>query len=327
MVFSVLQGCAKKPLSQADQVIGTWFGLNKDVGNISFDKSGVINIFNEVVENKGTYTISAPNKLTITMKNPQTGQDEPQTFDFILEKDMFKIVLPAPPEGQAAIPPLEFKRASEKELVDYKKKQEDAKKEMEKATQDVQKTNQEVSDNYVVFETTLGNIKMELYPEVAPRTVANFLKLVKDGFYNRVVFHRVIPDFMIQTGGTNENGTAKDVGYKFEDEINPKALGLTDQAIQANKQKGYVYSDTLKSIKLEYGVLAMANAGPNTNGSQIFIITKKDGTDWLNGLHTAFGRVIEGMDVALKIQNVPKDAGDKPLANVVINFAKLVPKK
>jgi peptidyl-prolyl cis-trans isomerase B (cyclophilin B) len=327
LFFSVFQGCAKKPLSQADQLVGTWFGLNKDVGNITFDKTGEINIFNEMMENKGKFTLPSNNKLTIIMKNPQTGAEEPQTFDFILEKDMFKIVLPEPPAGQQALPPLEFKRATSKDLADYKKKQEDSKKEMEKTTQDLENSNKEVSDNYVVFETSLGNIKMELYPEIAPRTVANFINLVKTGFYNRVIFHRVIPDFMIQTGGTSENGSSKDPGYKFEDEINPKALGLTDQVIQANKQRGYIYSDTLKSIKLEYGILAMANAGPNTNGSQIFIITKKEGTDWLNGLHTAFGKVIEGMDVALKIQNVPKDAQDKPLANVIINFAKLVPKK
>jgi peptidyl-prolyl cis-trans isomerase B (cyclophilin B) len=327
LFFSVIQGCAKKPLSQTEQIIGTWLGVNKDVGNITFDKTGGINIFNEVIENKGTYSIPSANKLTITMKDPNTGQETPQTYGFVLEKDMFKIIVPEPTAGQEALPPLEFKRATEKDIADLEKKKVEGKKSMEEAVKDIEQSKKEATENYILFETTLGNIKLELYPDVAPRTVANFIKLVKDGFYNRIIFHRVIPDFMIQTGGTKEDGSAKEVGYKFEDEINPKALGLDDAEIQMNVQKGYVYSDTLKSIKLEYGILAMANAGPNTNGSQIFIITKKEGTEWLNGLHTAFGKVVEGMDVALKIQNVPRDKSDKPLANVVINLAKLVPKK
>lgn len=330
LFVSVIQGCAKKPVSQTDQLIGTWLGISKDVGNITFDKSGMINIFNEMMENKGTFTIPSLNKLTITMKDTQTGQDMPQTFDFILDKDMFKIVLPEPPAGQQPMPPLEFKRATTKDLADLTKKTEEAKKQMEEKakTPVVDDTIGLVtSENDVVFETSMGNIKMELFPEIAPKTVANFLKLVKDGFYNGIIFHRVIPDFMIQTGGTKEDGSAKEPGYQFEDEINPKALGLADQAIQTNVQKGYKYSDTLKSIKLQYGILAMANAGPNTNGSQIFIITKKDGTEWLNGLHTAFGKVIEGMDVALKIQAAPRDQGDKPNSNIVIKKATLVPHK
>lgn len=341
LFVSVIQGCAKKPVSQTDQMIGTWLGISKEVGNITFDKSGVINIFNDVTENKGTFTISSLNKLTITMKDQTTGQEMPQTFDFILDKDMFKIVLPTPAAGQQALPPLEFKRASAKDLADLAKQKEDAKKAMEQAkspttpstTTGDDTTGLVTSENDVVFETSIGNIKMELFPEVAPKTVANFLKLVKDGFYDGIIFHRVIPDFMIQTGGTKEDGSAKEPGYQFEDEINPKSLGLTDQAIQTNVQKGYKYSDTLKSIKLQYSILAMANAGPNTNGSQIFIITKKDGTDWLNGLHTGFGKVIEGMDVALKIQSVPSNQNqndptyNKPITNVVIKKAILVPHK
>jgi len=324
--ISVLYGCASKPKTQAELLVGTWFGVNKDAGNLEFDKAGAVRIFNEVMDLKGTYTLPAANKLTITIKDPQSGQDTPQTFDISLEKDLFKILPPAQ-EGQQAPPTLEFKRATQKEMTDYKLKQEEAKKAMQDATKNVDEAKKETADNYVVFETSMGNIKMELYPDIAPRTVANFLKLVKEGFYNNLIFHRVIPDFMIQTGGVNPDGSAKDVGYKFEDEINAKALGLPDQAIQQNVQQGYVYSDTLKSIKLEYGILAMANAGPNTNGSQIFIITKKDGTDWLNGKHTAFGKVVEGMDVALKIQGVPQDQSNKPTTNVLIKLAKLVPKK
>ena len=327
LFLSVIQGCAKKPASQADQLIGTWLGLSQDMGNIAFSKDNTVVISFGAMEISGNYSLPSPNKLSLSMKDPQTGQEQPQTLDFLIEKDMFKIILPDPPAGQQPIPPLEYKRATAKDLADLKKKEEEAKKSMEQTTNDLGNSTKEASENFVVFETTLGNIKMELYPEVAPKTVANFIKLVQEKFYDGIIFHRVITDFMIQTGGTKEDGSSKDPGYKFEDEINPKALGLTDQVIQANQQRGYKYSDTLKSIKLEYGILAMANAGPNTNGSQIFIITKKDGTDWLNGLHTAFGKVVEGMDVALKIQNVPKDPQDKPLANVVIKFAKLVPKK
>lgn len=332
--ISSLYGCASKPKTQAEKLVGTWFGVTQEAGNIAFDKSGAIRIFNEMMDLKGTYSLPAENKLTITMKG-QTGQDESQTFDIALEKDLFKIIPPTQ-QGQQAPPVLEFKRATEKEIADYKLKQEEAKKAMEDATKNVEEAKNEAASSYVVFETSMGNIKMELYSDAAPRTVANFLKLVKEGFYNNLIFHRVIPDFMIQTGGVKIDGTPKEVGYKFEDEINPKALGLTDQAIQQNTQQGYVYNETLKSIKLQYGVLAMANAGPNTNGSQIFIITKKDGTDWLNGLHTGFGKVVEGMDVALKIQSVPtfKDPqnqqnpnNDKPLTNVIIKLAKLVPKK
>lgn len=327
LFISVGQGCAKKPASQADQLIGTWLGLSQDMGNIAFKKDNIVVISFGTMEISGKYALPSPNKLTLTMKDPQSGQEQPQTLDFLLEKDMFKIILPEPPAGQQAVPPLEYKRATAKDLAEMKKKEEEVKKTMEQNTSNLGDSTKEANENFVVFETTLGNITMELYPEVAPKTVANFLKLVKEKFYDGIIFHRVITDFMIQTGGTKEDGSSKDPGYKFEDEINPKALGLTDQAIQANQQRGYLYSDTLKSIKLEYGILAMANAGPNTNGSQIFIITKKDGTDWLNGLHTAFGKVVKGMDVALKIQNVPKDPQDKPLANVTIKFAKLVPKK
>ena len=119
------------------------------------------------------------------------------------------------------------------------------------------------------FDTARGPIKVELYPEKAPLTVANFVNLVQRGFYDVLTFHRVIPDFMIQ-GGCPEGSGRGGPGYRFEDE-------------------------TSNGVKHERGVLSMANAGPNTNGSQFFITHIK--TDWLDGKHTVFGKVIEGLEV------------------------------
>ena len=119
------------------------------------------------------------------------------------------------------------------------------------------------------FDTARGPIKVELYPEKAPLTVANFVNLARRGFYDGLTFHRVIPDFMIQ-GGCPEGSGRGGPGYRFEDETN-------------------------NGVKHERGVLSMANAGPNTNGSQFFITHIK--TDWLDGKHTVFGKVIEGLEV------------------------------
>ena len=120
-----------------------------------------------------------------------------------------------------------------------------------------------------VFDTARGPIKVELYPDKAPLTVANFVNLARRGFYDGLNFHRVIPDFMIQGGCPQGTGTGGP-GYKFEDETN-------------------------NGVKHERGVLSMANAGPNTNGSQFFITHIK--TDWLDGKHTVFGKVVEGLAV------------------------------
>lgn len=120
-----------------------------------------------------------------------------------------------------------------------------------------------------VFDTDRGQIKVELYPDKAPLTVASFVNLAKRGFYDGLGFHRVIPDFMIQGGCPQGTGTGGP-GYKFEDE-------------------------TGNGVKHERGVLSMANAGPGTNGSQFFITHIK--TDWLDGKHTVFGKVTEGLDV------------------------------
>lgn len=158
----------------------------------------------------------------------------------------------------------------------------------------------------VVIATSKGEIKLELYQEMAPKTVANFIKLSKSGFYNGTKFHRVIEDFMIQGGDPLSKTDDPRVGtggpgYNFEDEINPKSLRLSDQQIAQLEAIGYKYDYNLKSLPVDIGVIAMANAGPNTNGSQFFIVTTKP-QPHLNGRHTVFGKVVEGIDVARKIQ-------------------------
>ena len=145
------------------------------------------------------------------------------------------------------------------------------------------------------LQTNHGAIELELFPDDAPKTVANFKKLSGDGFYDGVVFHRVIPDFMIQGGDPTGTGSGGP-GYTFEDEINDH--------------------------KVERGALAMANAGPNTNGSQFFIVTA-DATPWLDGKHTVFGRVTEGMDAVDAISDLDRDARDKPHQDVTIGRVEL----
>jgi peptidyl-prolyl cis-trans isomerase B (cyclophilin B) len=145
------------------------------------------------------------------------------------------------------------------------------------------------------MHTNKGAIEFELFDDDAPKTVANFLKLARDGFYDGVIFHRVIPDFMIQGGDPTGTGTGGP-GYQFEDEFNDN--------------------------KVVRGALAMANAGPNTNGSQFFIVTA-EATPWLDGKHTVFGRVTNGMDVVDEIENVDTDANDKPRDDVTIERVEL----
>jgi peptidyl-prolyl cis-trans isomerase B (cyclophilin B) len=145
------------------------------------------------------------------------------------------------------------------------------------------------------LHTNHGPIDVELHDADAPKTVENFRKLASDGFYDGVVFHRVIPDFMIQGGDPTGTGTGGP-GYTFEDEFNDH--------------------------KVERGALAMANAGPNTNGSQFFIVTA-EATPWLDGKHTVFGRVTNGMDVVDAISQVGTDANDKPREAVVIERVEL----
>ena len=173
----------------------------------------------------------------------------------------------------------------------------------------------------VTVHTNQGDFTLELFPEVAPKTVENFITHAKNGYYDGVIFHRVIEDFMIQGGDPTGTGMGGEsiYGRTFEDEFSREAFNL-------------------------YGTLSMANAGPNTNGSQFFIVTAKQvpaqmlkqlkdggwpeeiveeyakvgGTPWLDHRHTVFGRVIDGMDVVLKIEGVKRNAQDRPLEDVVI---------
>jgi peptidyl-prolyl cis-trans isomerase B (cyclophilin B) len=145
------------------------------------------------------------------------------------------------------------------------------------------------------LHTNHGEIDVELFDDDAPKTVENFTKLARDGFYDGVVFHRVIEDFMIQGGDPTGTGSGGP-GYTFEDEFNDR--------------------------KVERGALAMANAGPNTNGSQFFIVTTEN-APWLDGKHTVFGQVTKGMDVVDEISKVPTNANDKPREDVKIEKVEL----
>ena len=143
--------------------------------------------------------------------------------------------------------------------------------------------------------TSEGKIELELYPDAAPKTVENFETLSRERFYDGVIFHRVIPDFMIQGGDPTGTGMGGP-GYEFEDEINDH--------------------------RVERGALAMANAGPGTNGSQFFIVTA-EATPWLDGKHTVFGRVTAGMDVVDRISQLERDANDRPRKPVTIERVEL----
>ena len=233
-------------------------------------------------------------------------------------------------------------------------------------------------NKFITIETNYGNIELELFADIAPKTVSNFIGLaegskewfdnksnskVKKPFYNGLIFHRVIKDFMIQGGCPEGTGTGGP-GYSFEDECYEEGepiigkisddnigLDLFNQIIApylgsnpnpdkevveiANKCVELQSVEPLKAKPIEYylektgnhyfnrkgklkasvdfGTICMANSGPNTNGSQFFIVTKKDGCDWLNGNHTVFGKVIKGMEVVQKIENLPKNQNDKPI--------------
>lgn len=158
----------------------------------------------------------------------------------------------------------------------------------------------------VTMMTARGNIDLEFYPKAAPKTVANFVKLAKSGFYDGTKFHRVVPDFVVQGGDPLSKTDDPRVGtggpgYQFEDEINPKSLGVPDSVIAQYEAQGYKYDYSLQSLPVDPGYIAMANSGPNTNGSQFFIVTTQS-QPHLYGKHTVFGKVIKGMDIVLKIK-------------------------
>lgn len=226
---------------------------------------------------------------------------------------------------------------------------------------------------HAVIETSMGDIEVELYWDAAPKTCENFVKLAQKKFYDNLIFHRVIPNFMNQTGCPKGNGTG-DPGYKFDDEIDADALGLdkgevgqdrmygnelntvyrstfqqiaekmgikSQEELIARKDDfepawedatnaiakwspkrlyqaaGYRYTKGLKSRPALRGALAMANSGPDSNGSQFFINVAD--TAWLNGKHTVFGGIVAGQDIADAISKVDRDERDKPKTDVRIN--------
>jgi cyclophilin family peptidyl-prolyl cis-trans isomerase len=148
---------------------------------------------------------------------------------------------------------------------------------------------------HATLHTSEGAVELRLFPDEAPKTVENFTKLAGEGFYDGLTFHRVIPDFMVQSGCPRGDGTGGP-GYQFEDEFNDH--------------------------KVVRGALAMANAGPNTNGSQFFIVTA-DECSWLDGKHTVFGQVVSGQEVVDRISLVERDARDRPAVPVTIDRVEL----
>lgn len=153
------------------------------------------------------------------------------------------------------------------------------------------------------IKTNLGDIKIELFSTDSPETVNNFIKLAKQGFYDGIKFHRVIKDFMIQAG----DPLTKDDNMKDR---------------WGSGGPGYTFDDEFNNHKLVAGSLAMANAGPNTNGSQFFIVTA-DAVPWLDGKHTNFGKVIAGMDIVTLIENSETEGPDRPINDVIINSIEL----
>ena len=145
------------------------------------------------------------------------------------------------------------------------------------------------------MKTSEGDIVLELFDEDAPKTVSNFKELAGQGFYDGLVFHRIIPDFMIQGGCPHGTGTGGP-GYQFDDEINEH--------------------------KVVRGALAMANAGPTTNGSQFFIVTTPE-APWLDGKHTVFGQVVSGMETVDAIEGLPTGPRDRPQDDAVIERVEL----
>ncbi|MBN2101215.1 peptidylprolyl isomerase [Candidatus Dojkabacteria bacterium] len=210
----------------------------------------------------------------------------------------------------------------------------------------------ESADYSAVIKTSKGDIKVDLLEDNAPKTVNNFVFLAEEDFYDGLTFHRVIEGFMIQGGDPKGDGTG-DPGYKFADEINADSLGLDDVLVEdcewlsglynpynsstmgysPNSLRehaddslaefysdviGYNYTDDVTSVKFAPGVLAMANSGPDTNGSQFFITVSSFIDETLDGRHTVFGRVTSGMDIVDEISEVATSQSNKPLSDIVI---------
>ncbi len=207
-------------------------------------------------------------------------------------------------------------------------------------------------DYKATIKTNYGDIEVNLFEDSAPKTVNNFVFLSEEDFYDGLTFHRVVPGFVIQGGDPEGDGTGGP-GYEFEDEINPKSLGLDDvlvedadfletlynpnnsasapyspSSLSMHSKKsledfysdvvGYDYTYSLESVPFSPGVLAMANSGPNTNGSQFFITVSSSEASYLDGRHTVFGEIIDGMDVVDEISQVNTQGANKPVKEVEI---------
>ena len=157
-----------------------------------------------------------------------------------------------------------------------------------------------------VFMTNKGDITVEFFGDDSPNTVNNFLKLASEGFYDNTSFHRVISDFMIQGG-------------------DPQSKDQSNRAVHGTGGPGYAFADEFNSRPIVRGSLAMANSGPNTNGSQFFIVTA-DATPWLDGKHTNFGQVVDGFEVVTIIESVEKDLRDNPIDPIIIESIELIKK-
>jgi len=164
-------------------------------------------------------------------------------------------------------------------------------KPMNNSTPDVTKTTSETRPQMLI-KTSLGDIKVELYKDLAPVTVGHMMDFAESGFWENTLFHRVIPDFMIQGG-------------------DPESKNQTDFSKHGTGGPDFTFEDEFNDEKLVKGSIAMANSGPNTNGSQFFIVTADD-TPWLDGKHTNFGKVLEGMDIVEKIEALPTDQNNHP---------------
>jgi peptidylprolyl isomerase len=190
-------------------------------------------------------------------------------------------------------------------------------------------------DYKAVIKTNYGDIEIDLLEENAPVTVNNFVFLAQDNFYDGVKFHRVVEDFVIQTGSRlslDENAFNDGVGgpgYRFDNEINFSSLDLTDEEIEQLQNAGFQSKEGITSVDLEQYTVAMANAGPGTNGSQFFIVTAEsddDSIQALNGRHTVFARVTSGQDVVEEIEQVEIDPEipERPREDVIVEEIEII---
>lgn len=210
-----------------------------------------------------------------------------------------------PENKSAGIPLLDIKNKAEKNINEAVDKENNKiNKAMEESGLKNDTLNYVKKYSHAIISTNYGKIEVKFYNEDSPVTVNNFLKLADENFYDGTKFHRVMKDFMIQGGDPN----SKDDDWSNDGTGGP----------------GYEFKDEINGHKLVGGSLAMANSGPNTNGSQFFIVTANS-TPWLDGKHTNFGKVIEGLSVVEKIENVKTNAQDHPMEDVVIESINLLP--